>query len=187
MLSINDSQFNRRAEIIWEKGTNRAEFFRGEVNKYGWVDIGSSFLPSEITAAFLMAQLESLDRIQKRRKEIWNLYNSGLKELENKGLVKLPFIPDYATNNAHLFFLVCRSLDERTRLIEYLKKNDILAVFHYLSLHKSPFFKGIHDGRTLPYADLYSDCLVRLPLFYELNDSQVEFIIKTITKFYSNC
>jgi dTDP-4-amino-4,6-dideoxygalactose transaminase len=187
MLSINDSQFNRRAEIIWEKGTNRAEFFRGEVNKYGWVDIGSSFLPSEIIAAFLMAQLESLDRIQNRRKEIWNLYNSGLKELEDKGLIKLPVIPDYATNNAHLFYLVCRSLDERTRLIEYLKKNDILAVFHYLSLHKSPFYKNIHDRRTLPNADLYSDCLVRLPLFYELTDNQVEFIIKTITKFYSKC
>lgn len=184
MLVINDKSFNHRAEIIWEKGTNRAEFFRGEVNKYGWVDIGSSFLPSEIIAAFLMAQLESLDRIQNRRKEIWNLYRNGLKRLEDKGRIKLPNIPDYATNNAHLFYLTCSDLEERTKLIAHLKKNDILAVFHYLSLHQSLFFQNKHDGRSLPFADFYSDCLVRLPLFYELTDSQVEFIIDKISEFY---
>jgi dTDP-4-amino-4,6-dideoxygalactose transaminase len=184
MLVINDGKFNRRAEIIWEKGTNRAEFFRGEVNKYGWVDIGSSFLPSEIIAAFLMAQLESLDRIQIRRKEIWNLYNNGFNELENQGKLKLPVIPEYATNNAHLFYLTCSSLDERTKLIEYLKEKDIQAVFHYLSLHKSLFYKDKHDGRELPNADFYSDCLVRLPLFYELTNEQAEYVIKKIIEFY---
>lgn len=185
MMVINNTKFNHRAEIIWEKGTNRAEFFRGEVDKYGWVDIGSSFLPSEVVAAFLMAQLESLTRIQNRRKEIWNLYHAGLKELEIKGQLKLPVIPDYATNNAHLFYLICSSLDERSRLIDHLKKNDILAVFHYLSLHQSPFYQKLHDGRGLPSADYYSDCLVRLPLFYELTNEQVEYIIEKITEFFN--
>lgn len=184
MLVVNNSKYIHRAEIIWEKGTNRAEFFRGEVNKYGWVDIGSSFLPSEVVAAFLMAQLESLERIQNRRKEIWDLYHSGLNELEVKGRLKLPFIPEYATNNAHLFYLICSSLDERSRLIEHLKKNDILAVFHYLSLHQSPYYKALHDGRVLTNADNYSDCLVRLPLFYELTNEQVEFIIEKIKIFF---
>jgi len=184
MLVINDPVYNHRAEIIWEKGTNRAEFFRGEVNKYGWVDIGASFLPSEIIAAFLMAQLESIERIQNRRREIWNLYHNGLKRLEGKGILQLPFIPDYATNNAHLFYLICSDLEERTKLIAFLKKNDILAVFHYLSLHKSLFFENKHDGRSLPFADKYSDCLVRLPLFYELTDNQVNYIIEKITDFY---
>lgn len=184
MLVINDLKYKHRAEIIWEKGTNRAEFFRGEVNKYGWVDIGASFLPSEIIAAFLMAQLESLERIQNRRKEIWNSYRNGLKRLEENGIIKLPVIPEYATNNAHLFYLTCRDLEERTRLIEHLKKNDILAVFHYLSLHKSLYYIDKHDGRSLPFADFYSDCLVRLPLFYELTDNQVKFIIEKIIEFY---
>jgi dTDP-4-amino-4,6-dideoxygalactose transaminase len=185
MLVINDKSFNQRAEIIWEKGTNRAEFFRGEVNKYGWVDIGASFLPSEIISAFLMAQLESLARIQNRRKEIWNLYRIGLENLEDKGKIKLPFIPDYGTNNAHLFYLICSDLEERTKFIAHFKKNDILAVFHYLSLHQSLYFKNKHDGRSLPFADFYSDCLVRLPLFYELTDNQVLFIIEKITEFYN--
>jgi dTDP-4-amino-4,6-dideoxygalactose transaminase len=184
MLVLNDAKFNKRAEIIWEKGTNRAEFFRGEVNKYGWVDIGSSFLPSEIIAAFLMAQLESLERIQIRRKEIWYLYYNGLKELENQGKLKLPVIPDYATNNAHLFYLLCRNLNERTALIDYLKGKDIQAVFHFLSLHKSPFYHHKHDGRELPQADFYSDCLLRLPLFYELTNEQTEYVIHMIIEFY---
>ncbi len=152
-LLINDPQFIRRAEIIWEKGTNRAEFFRGEVNKYGWVDIGSSFLPSEVIAAFLMAQLESMERIQNQRKEIWNSYFTELKDLEHQGCVRLPAIPSYATNNAHMFYIVCRNLEERTALIDHLKGNGILSVFHYLSLHKSPFYEGRHDGGELPVSD----------------------------------
>jgi dTDP-4-amino-4,6-dideoxygalactose transaminase len=184
-LLINDPQFIRRAEIIWEKGTNRAEFFRGEVNKYGWVDIGSSFLPSEVIAAFLMAQFESIERIQNRRKEIWNRYYDGLKIAEEKGWFNLPVIPDNATNNAHMFYVVCRNLEERSALIDHLKEQGILAVFHYLSLHKSPFYVNKHDGRTLPVADGYSNCLVRLPLFYELTNEQVDFIIEKIEDFFN--
>lgn len=168
MLVVNDPRFERRAEIIWEKGTNRAAFFRGEVNKYGWVDIGSSFLPSEIVAAFLWAQLENLDDIQNRRKSIWQNYWDGLENWAHDLGIKLPFIPDYGYNNAHLFYLVCQNLEQRTGLINTLKENGILTVFHYLSLHKSPFFKEKHDGRTLPESDRYSDCLVRLPFFYNL-------------------
>lgn len=185
-LLINDPQFIRRAEIIWEKGTNRAEFFRGEVNKYGWVDIGSSFLPSEVIAAFLMAQFETLEKIQNRRREIWSKYFEGLKKGEELGNYKLPKIPSFATNNAHMFYLLCQNLDERTKLITFLKENGIMAVFHYLSLHKSPFYENQHNGRPLPYSDKYSDCLLRLPLFYELTNNQVDYIIEKILDFFNN-
>ena len=137
LLVVNDERFIRRAEIIWEKGTNRAEFFRGEVNKYGWVDMGSSFLPSEVNAAFLWAQLENIDAIQHKRKYIWETYQKRLKPLADKGCFTLPDIPDYATNNAHMFYLVLPSLEARTALIKYLKENGVGAVFHYLSLHSS--------------------------------------------------
>lgn len=186
LLAINDERFVRRSEIIWEKGTNRSEFFRGEVNKYGWVDTGSSFLPSEIVSAFLYAQLEQLEVIQNRRKAIWERYRAGLEGLATKGLVRLPQIPDYATNNAHMFYLVCRSLEERTALIAHLKGADILAVFHYLSLHKSDYYLNHSTLRPeLPQCDAYADCLVRLPLFYELSDEQTDFIIEQINRFYA--
>lgn len=184
MLAINDERFIHRAEIIWEKGTNRAEFFRGEVNKYGWVDTGSSFLPSEIIAAFLWAQIENLDDIQQRRKALWQMYYDGLKPLADKGYFKLPEIPDYATNNAHMFYLVCRSLEERTALIAHLRRNDVLSVFHYLSLHSSDYYRDKHDGRQLPNCDHFADCLVRLPMFYELKEEEVERICKLINKLY---
>lgn len=180
ILGINDEQFIRRAEIIWEKGTNRAEFFRGEVNKYGWCDIGSSFLPSEVIAAFLWAQLESLDDIQTKRKLLWNKYFELLKPLADQGCFNLPDIPEYASNNAHMFYLVCNSLTERSNLIKKLKENDILAVFHYLSLHSSEFYKDKHDGRELPECDRYADCLVRLPMYYDLSEGEVEQICKII-------
>jgi dTDP-4-amino-4,6-dideoxygalactose transaminase len=180
MLAINDVRFAARAEIIREKGTNRSAFFRGEVDKYGWVDIGSSFLPSDIIAAFLYAQLENLESIQKRRLQIWNLYKEKLKLLEEKGLLKLPVIPRDATNNAHMFYIVCKSLDERTRLIEHLKKNGVMAVFHYLSLHRSPYYQYRHDGRPLPQADHFTDCLLRLPLYYELTENDVQHITDLI-------
>lgn len=170
MLVINDERFIRRAEIIWEKGTNRAEFFRGEVNKYGWVDVGSSFLPSEIVAAFLWAQLECLDDIQNRRKQLWSRYYELLKPAADKGMFSLPDIPEYATNNAHMFYLVCRSLEERTAIIQRLKENEIQAVFHYLSLHSSPYYQNKQDGRQLPQCDRYADCLVRLPMYYGLEN-----------------
>lgn len=184
MLAINDKRFIHRAEIIWEKGTNRAEFFRGEVNKYGWVDIGSSFLPSEVIAAFLWAQIEHLDEIQNKRKQHWNRYFEALKPLADNGFFSIPVIPGYATNNAHMFYLVCPSLEERTKLITVLKQNDILAVFHYLSLHSSPYYHEKHDGRVLANCDMFADCLVRLPLFYELNDENIDKIIETIKSVY---
>ena len=184
MLAINDERFVHRAEIIWEKGTNRADFFRGEVNKYGWVDTGSSFLPSEIVAAFLWAQIEHLYDIQAKRKQIWNTYYDGLKPLSDKGYFLLPEIPDYATNNAHMFYLVCNSLKERTELIAHLKENGILSVFHYLSLHSSEFYKDKHDGRELKNCDKFADCLVRLPLFYELKEKYIDMLINFIYKKY---
>ena len=173
MLAINDEQFAERAEIIWEKGTNRSAFFRGTVDKYGWVDIGSSFLPSEIIAAFLWAQLENLEKIQTKRKEIWNNYNTNLANWALQNEIKLPQIPSYATNNGHMFFMVCKNLQQRTQIINKLKQNDILAVFHYLSLHKSPYYTSKHDGRVLSQTDIFSDCLIRLPLFFELNVDEV--------------
>lgn len=173
MLAINDEQFINRAEIIWEKGTNRSSFFRGEVDKYGWVDIGSSFLPSEIVAAFLWAQLENLERIQNTRKAHWEIYKSTLIDWAKKHDIKLPELPSYSTNNAHMFYLVCKNLEQRTALIEHLKQNEILAVFHYISLHKSPFYENKHDGRILEQTNRYTDCLVRLPLFYELEINQI--------------
>lgn len=186
LLCINDERFIRRAEIIWEKGTNRAEFFRGEVNKYGWVDTGSSFLPSEINSAFLWAQLESMEVIQARRKAIWNQYYDGLRDLAAKGFFILPDMPDYATNNGHMFYLVCRNLDERTKLISYLKEQGIGAVFHYLSLHLSDYYRGHHVGEIpiLPNCDRFADCLVRLPMFYELKEDEAQYVISSIHEFY---
>jgi dTDP-4-amino-4,6-dideoxygalactose transaminase len=184
MLVVNDPRFIERAEIIREKGTNRSAFFRGEVDKYGWVDIGSSFLPSDIIAAFLYAQLENMKDIQQRRKNIWDLYYKELAPLEEKGKIKRPVIPPYASNNAHMFFIICRSLEERTRLIEHLKSNSIYAVFHYLSLHKSPFYSQRHDGRGLPHSDEYSDRLLRLPFYYELSDAQIKKIVQCVSHFF---
>jgi len=186
MLVINDERFFRRAEIIWEKGTNRAEFFRGEVNKYGWVDIGSSFLPSEVTAAFLYAQLENIERIQVKRKHLWDYYYNKLKELENKGFFKLPQILSYATNNAHMFYLICRNFNERRELIKTLKKNNILAVFHYLALHNSPYYKSKHDKRNLKWSLYYENNLVRLPLYFELEKREINTIVSIIDTFYKN-
>ncbi|MDB5283629.1 MAG: TDP-4-keto-6-deoxy-D-glucose transaminase [Bacteroidota bacterium] len=184
MLTINDERFLQRAEIIREKGTNRSQFFRGEIDKYGWVDIGSSFLPSDILAAFLYAQLENIENIQTRRKKIWQNYFDGLKELEKSGRISLAKIPDYATNNAHMFYLLCKDLAERTKLIDYLKEKGVNAVFHYLSLHSSPFFKDKHDGRALPNTDSFADRLVRLPFFYELTDAEQDYIIDAIRNFF---
>jgi dTDP-4-amino-4,6-dideoxygalactose transaminase len=183
MLVINDAQFTKRAEIIWEKGTNRSAFFNGEVDKYGWVDIGSSFLPSEIIAAFLWAQLENLDDIQHKRIKHWNEYYEGVKVCVTKKNIQLPVTPHYSSNNAHMFYLICVSLEQRTKLIDDLKNNNIHAVFHYLSLHKSPYYEDKHSGKVLPESDRYSDCLLRLPMYYELTDEQIEYIILKIRKF----
>jgi dTDP-4-amino-4,6-dideoxygalactose transaminase len=185
MLVVNDDRFIHRAEIIWEKGTNRAEFFRGEVNKYGWVDVGSSFLPSEVIAAFLCAQIENLEVIQAKRKYIWEAYYTGLTPLANKGCFAITQLPSYATNNAHMFYLTCNSLEERSLLITHLKSKEILSVFHYLSLHSSPYYASRHDGRSLPNSDRFADCLVRLPLFYELSETDTLSIITAINEYYA--
>ncbi len=182
MLTINDDRFIERAEIIWEKGTNRSQFFRGEVNKYGWVDTGSSFLPSEIIAAFLWAQIENLDAIQEKRKELWNLYYNGFKKLQSSLNIKLPEVPAYATNNAHMFYLVFNEAAGRSNFINVLKENNIHAVFHYLSLHNSEYYQAKHDGRVLINSDKFTECLVRLPLFYELNTSDVLKIFEVASK-----
>ncbi|MCB9425823.1 MAG: dTDP-4-amino-4,6-dideoxygalactose transaminase [Flavobacteriales bacterium] len=180
MLVINDDRFVERAEIIWEKGTNRSAFFRGEVDKYGWVDVGSSFLPSEIIAAFLWAQLENLDDIQRKRKMHWNAYYEGLKEWSKKENIELPKVLDFATNNAHMFYLVCESLEQRSAILSQLKEQGILGVFHYQSLHKSPYYKVKHGDRELSYCDAYTNLLFRLPLYYELEVKKVINTIKLI-------
>ncbi len=185
MLVVNDESLTDRAEVIWEKGTNRSAFFRGEVNKYGWVDVGSSYLPSEVVAAFLYAQLENLDDIQNRRKEIWNTYYAGLKNLEEKGKLKLPIIPKGATNNAHMFYVICNSYEKRTALIQYLKEKEIMSVFHYLSLHKSPFYENKHDGRELVMSDFYEHHLLRLPFFYDLKEEEQTKVIAEINNFFA--
>jgi len=178
MLAINDVQFIQRAEIIWEKGTNRSAFFKGEVDKYGWVDIGSSFLPSEIIAAFLWAQLENLKDIQQKRKMLWDAYHAELKSWAKNNNIQQPWVPAYATNNAHMYYLVCKNQEQRAELIAKLKQHDILSVFHYISLHKSAFHLKSHSHSNLPESDRYTDCLVRLPLFYELD---VENVINALT------
>jgi dTDP-4-amino-4,6-dideoxygalactose transaminase len=173
MLTINDPQFAERAEIIWEKGTNRSAFFRGEVDKYGWVDVGSSFLPSEIIAAFLWAQLENLDDIQKVRKLHWDTYYAELENWATENEIQLPVIPSFATNNGHMFYLVCKNLDQRTAIIEKLKSKSILSVFHYISLHSSPYYTEKNGGKELLESDRYSDCVLRLPMYYELDASTI--------------
>ncbi len=185
LLIINKEKYFQRAEIIWEKGTNRAAFYRGEVDKYGWVDIGSSFLPSELNAAFLYAQLQALDEIQNKRKTLWNRYYNNLKPLENKGIIKLPYIPYFATNNAHMFYILTENLTIRDQLINFLRKNEILAVFHYLPLHLSQFYKNKHDGRPLPNAVKFSNTLIRLPLFFQLTLQEVDFICEKIFEFFT--
>lgn len=182
MLAINDDRFVKRAEIIWEKGTNRTAFFRGEVDKYGWVDIGSSFLPSDVTAAILWAQLENIKQIQDRRLTLWNLYYSKLKAVVDQKGLQLPFIPDYSTNNAHMFYLISKGIEQQTEIIEALKENNILSVFHYSSLHKSSYYKDKHDGRSLPYSDKYTESIVRLPLFYSLTEENIDTITNIISQ-----
>ena len=185
MLVVNDQRYIDRAEVVWEKGTNRAAFFRGEVDKYRWVDIGSSFLPSELTAAFLFAQLQVIDAIQAKRKAIWQTYFDGLKQLFEKDKCGFCHMPDFASNNAHIFYLLTKSLDQRNELLSYLKSKGVHAVFHYLPLHHSPYFTNEHDGRVLDCADRFADTLLRLPFFYTLSDHEQELIIRLIVDFYA--
>lgn len=174
MLVVNDARFAHRAEIIWEKGTNRSAFWGGEVDKYGWVDMGSSFLPSELIVAFLFAQLESLEDIQATRMRHWNQYHDLLAPFEQQGHLRRPYIPAYSTHNAHMYYVLCSSLEARTALLAHLKEQGIGAVFHYISLHSSPYYAARHDGRVLPHTDRYTDTLIRLPLFYDLHDAEID-------------
>ncbi len=185
LLAINDETFASRAEIIREKGTNRSAFFRGEVDKYGWVDIGSSFLPSEIVAAFLYAQLENIDAIQMRRKEIWNRYWNALLPLQEQGKLKLPVVPDFATNNAHMFYVLTADLTTRSSLIEHMKAKGSFPVFHYLSLHKSPYYTEKHKGAAMPQSDRYMDTLLRLPLFVDMTDAETDQVIQSILGYFA--
>ena len=181
MLTLNDPRFFERSEIIWEKGTDRSKFFRGEVDKYGWVDTGSSFLPSEITAAFLWAQIEQLDDIQRRRLEIWSLYDSQFKNLDANAGLSRPFVPEYATNNSHMYYLVARDVVLRDATLARLKTRGANAVFHYQSLHRSDFMKGITD-KVLDQSDRYSSSLFRLPFYYHLGYEEIEAVADLILK-----
>lgn len=182
MLVINDPQFEQRAEIIWEKGTNRSAFFRGEVDKYGWVDVGSSFLPSEVIAAFLYAQLENLKDIQTRRLQIWHSYDRMLRT-PSQEVYTPPVVPDYATNNAHMYYLVCKNAELRSGLINHLNQRGINAVFHYLSLHESNYYKDKHGSRKLARTTQYTNALVRLPMYYELKEEEITYINHQILEF----
>lgn len=184
-LVINDSKYNERAEILREKGTNRAKFFRGQVDKYTWVDFGDSYLPSELNAAYLWAQLEKADTINFDRLKSWNRYYDGLKYLQDLGKISLPNVPNGCVHNAHMFYIKCNDLEERTRLISYLKANGIYAVFHYIPLHSAPagLKYGTFSGRDI-YTTVESERLVRLPLYYGIEKIDVEIIIKYIRSFY---
>jgi dTDP-4-amino-4,6-dideoxygalactose transaminase len=184
MLVINDPRFRERAEILREMGTNRAAFFRGEVDSYGWVDVGSSFLLSEVSAAFLYAQTEALDYIQTKRIAAWNQYYEGLKSLHGNGDIILPVIPGFAHNNAHLFYFQTKSLKERNELQKYLSKNKVSSAFHYLSLHKSPFFQGKYNGRGLVQSEVFTNTLLRLPLYADIHEEDLAGIIDLISSFY---
>jgi dTDP-4-amino-4,6-dideoxygalactose transaminase len=188
MLAINEEKFTERSEIIWEKGTNRAAFFRREVDKYNWVDIGSSFLPSEINAAFLYAQLQSLDNIQEKRKLIWQRYFTNLQSLSASQKVQLPHIPKYATVNAHIFYLVCTSLHQRDALINFLSRKSIQAMFHYPGLHTGPFYKKqqLTGKINLINAEKFSNCLVRLPLYVDLTLADVDFVSQCVHDFFNS-
>jgi dTDP-4-amino-4,6-dideoxygalactose transaminase len=184
-IILNNPQMIERAEIIREKGTNRSKFFRGQVDKYTWVDIGSSYLASELTAAFLLAQLEEVDKINIKRNYIWNKYYDSLSALEKNGLIKRPTIPNQCIHNAHMFYIILENLEIRTKLLEYLKKNEIYAVFHYIPLHLSPMGKkmGGYKGQ-LPITENYANRLLRLPCFYDLTETEIEYVISKIFDFF---
>ena len=184
-LLLNDKRFIERSEIVWEKGTNRSQFFRGEVDKYSWVDIGSSYLPSEINAAFLYAQLEHSEKIIAQRCRIVREYHTLLKPLAQKGLIHLPVIDGLCSGNGHIVYILTRSLKERTQLIQYLREKQIFAIFHYIPLHSSP--AGIKYGRKsgdLAVTEDISNRLLRLPVFFELTDRGVRKVVEAITDFY---
>ncbi len=184
-LLINNPEFLEISEIVREKGTNRARFFRGEVDKYTWVEKGSSYLPSEINAAFLYAQLEEAEKIDFNRIRSWRRYYKNLKQLRNMGFIDLPYVPDHCEHNAHMFYIKLKNLEERTKFMEAMKNRGIGAVFHYVPLHSSP--AGLKYGR-FHGEDIYttkeSDRLVRLPIYYNLKDEDITYIIKSVYEFF---
>jgi dTDP-4-amino-4,6-dideoxygalactose transaminase len=185
MLVINDESFIKRAEQIWEKGTNRAEYFRNQMNKYEWVDTGSSFLPSDILAAMLFAQLENVETIQQRRVEIWNRYNDYFTQLKKRFEIEIPHLSDYASNNGHIFWIVLKNSNEREQLIAYLEKNAIHTVFHYQALHTSPYYAPIiGNSLVLPNAEKYSQLLLRLPLYFSQTKEEVDYVCKNVQEFF---
>ncbi|MEE1305132.1 MAG: dTDP-4-amino-4,6-dideoxygalactose transaminase [Agathobacter sp.] len=185
LILIRDEEDIERAEIIREKGTDRKKFFRGEVDKYSWVDIGSSYLPSEMNAAYLYAQLETADEINQRRLDIWNIYRRELRELEEKEYIELPYIPQECTHNAHMFYIKLKDLEERTKLVKFLEKREIKAVFHYVPLHSSPSGRkyGEFVGQDI-FTTTESERLLRLPLFYDLTDEELYRVVETVKDFY---
>ncbi len=184
-LLINNKLFRERAEIIREKGTNRSKFLRGQIDKYTWVDTGSSYLPSELNAAFLYAQLESEDAVTKHRVLLWNKYAKLLGPLENAGHIELCNMPSGCLNNGHLFYIKCRDIDERDSLIGFLREKDITASFHYIPLHSSVGNKNVghFHGEDL-YTTAESERLVRLPMYYDLNFDQIDYVVKEVKRFY---
>lgn len=182
---INDKEYIERAEIIREKGTDRSKFFRGQVDKYSWVDLGSSYLLSEINAAYLYVQLENAEQVNQNRLKSWNLYNELLKPIEKKGILELPYIPKECSHNAHMYYIKVKDLEERTRLIEFLNRNNILAVFHYVPLHssKSGGKFGEFVGNDI-YTTKESEKLLRLPMYYGLKEEEIEYIVTKIYNFF---
>lgn len=185
LLFVNNPIFEEKSNIILEKGTNRTSFFEGKVNKYEWVGLGSSFLPSEFTASILYAQLQIKDKIKIKRVELWNRYHNSLNELQNdKDLMDVNY-PLYSCNNAHMYFIVTKNSNERKNLMEYLKINGVSSVSHYLSLNKSPYYLKNNPLTDLMNSDKFSNCLLRLPMYYDLRPEQVDEICLLIHKFFS--
>ncbi len=184
-LIINNEKFIERAEIIREKGTNRSQFFRGEIDKYTWVDIGSSFLPGEIIAAYLYSQLENIEKINKKRKKIWNIYHSLFKQYQEQSFIKRQFIPEYCEHNAHMYYILFKNLRLKTKFITYLSENNIHSVFHYIPLHRSK--AGKKYGKTpfeMPVTNNTSDTLLRMPMFYDLTDEEMDYISEIVDSFF---
>ena len=184
-LVINDAQYNEPAEILREKGTNRSKFFRGQVDKYTWVDFGDSYLPSDMNAAYLWAQLEMADAINENRLETWNAYHEAFRPLARKGLLELPTIPENCVHNAHMYYVKCRDLEERTRFIRFMKERGVQCTFHYIPLHSAPAGKkfGRFDGEDV-YTTRESERLVRLPMYYDIDPQDRETVIDSVLRFY---
>lgn len=184
-ILINNEKYIARAEIIREKGTNRALFYRGQVAKYNWVDLGGSYLPSELNAAYLWAQLEVAEKINENRLHIWNMYNDAFEDLENNKMIERPYVPVECTHNAHMYYIKCKNLEQRQKFIQFMKKNGILCTFHYVPLHSAP--AGIRTGRFYgkdEYTTKESERLVRLPLYYKMDENDVEFVISKTREFF---